>query len=38
MTGCLKASDPDLKIWQNKKGCVQPAAVGHFKPSAEQKA
>lgn len=37
MTGCLKASD-QISNQAKQEGCVQPAAVGHFKPSAEQKA
>lgn len=36
-TGCLKASD-QISNQAKQEGCVQPAAVGHFKPSAEQKA
>lgn len=36
MTGCLKASD-QISNQAKQEGCVQPAAVGHFKPSAEQK-
>lgn len=34
---CLKAFD-QISNQAKQEGCVQPAAVGHFKPSAEQKA
>lgn len=37
MTGCLKALD-QISDQAKQEGCVQPATVGHLKPSAEQKA
>lgn len=35
--GCLEALD-QISDQAKQEGCVRPAAVGHFEPSAEQKA